>query len=155
MTPTLYGMFESCGYRVNHCLVWDKGHYGMGTWWRNQHENILFASLDMPAPMLDRGMGTVLACPAVSPAARVHPTEKPLPLIARLMAAVPGQTVLDPFMGSGPVLRAAKALGRRAIGCDVNPLHCQTAVDRLAQQVLPLPAARLPHEQSALDLEVA
>ena len=30
-TPNVYGMLEACGYRVNHCLVWDKGHFGMGT----------------------------------------------------------------------------------------------------------------------------
>lgn len=137
-TPNLYGMLESCGYRVNHCLVWEKEHYGMGTWWRNQHENIVFASLGIPAPMLDRGMGSVIRYPAVSSQARVHPTEKPIGLIRRLMRAVPGNAILDPFAGAGPVLRAAKELGRHAIGVDVNPQHCQTALRRLAQQVLPL-----------------
>ena len=137
-TPNVYAMLESAGYRVNHCLVWAKTHYGMGTWWRNQHEHIVFASLGLPAPMLDRGAGSVLHYPAVSAAARVHPTEKPAGLIGRLLGAVPGRVVFDPFMGSGPVLKAAKAAGRRAIGCDINPAHCQTAAERLAQLALPL-----------------
>jgi len=35
------GMLEARGFRVNHCLVWDKAHFGMGTYWRNQHENTM------------------------------------------------------------------------------------------------------------------
>lgn len=43
-----------------------------------------------------------------------------------------GQTVVDPFMGSGTTLLAAHALGRHAIGCDVDPVHVATARERLA-----------------------
>ena len=49
-TPNVYALMESAGYRVNHCLVWAKTHYGMGQYWRNQHENIVFGSLGMPDP---------------------------------------------------------------------------------------------------------
>lgn len=137
-TPTVYGLLESTGYRVNQCLVWAKTHYGMGTYWRNQHEHIVFASLGMPTPMLDRGMGSVLTCAAVSPDARVHPTEKPGPLLKRLIGAVPGQMVLDPFMGSGSTLWAAKQLGRQAVGCELDERYCEIAARRLSQMVLPL-----------------
>ena len=41
-TPNVYGLSESVGLRVNHCLVWDKGIFGMGAYWRNQHENIIY-----------------------------------------------------------------------------------------------------------------
>jgi site-specific DNA-methyltransferase (adenine-specific) len=47
-----------------------------------------------------------------------------------------GGTVLDPFMGSGPVLRAAKDLGMRAIGIDIEVRWCRYAAARLAQGVL-------------------
>ena len=71
---------------------------------------------------------------------RVHPTEKPLHLMRDLVAQFsnPDDLILDPFMGSGTTLRAAKDLGRRAIGIELSEEYCQIAVRRLQQQVLPL-----------------
>ena len=71
--------------------------------------------------------------------ARLHPTQKPLALMCWCMERVPdAQTILDPFMGSGTTLRAAKDLGRRAIGIEIEERYCEVAVKRLAQEVLPL-----------------
>jgi len=134
-TPNVYGMVEACGYRVNHCLVWDKGHFGMGAYWRNQHENIVFASNGMPSAMLDRGMGSVITCPNVSPSVRVHPTEKPVDLLVTLIDAVPGTTVFDPFMGSGSSGVAAVRAGRSFVGVEINPLHFETACQRIRDEV--------------------
>jgi hypothetical protein len=83
----------------------------------------------------------VFTAPIVPDAAlRGHPCPKPLlwgrHLVAMLTA--PGGVVLDPFAGSGTTLRAAKDLGRRAIGIEVNPDYCAMAVRRLAQLALPL-----------------
>jgi site-specific DNA-methyltransferase (adenine-specific) len=129
-TPTVYGLLEATGFRVNHCLVWAKPHFGMGTYWRNQHENIVFGSNGMPSAMLDRGMGSVLRHPAVSPDARVHPTEKPVGLVESIIAAVPGDVVFDPFMGSGSVAVATILCGRTFIGCEINPHHFDVACQR-------------------------
>jgi len=67
----------------------------------------------------------------------LHPAQKPLELIASLLS-VGGHTVLDPFMGSGTTLRAAKDLGRKCIGIEIEERYCEIAVNRLRQEVLPL-----------------
>jgi site-specific DNA-methyltransferase (adenine-specific) len=136
MTPTVYGMLEAHGYRVNNCLVWEKTHFGMGQYWRNQHENIVFASAGQPNQMLDRGRGTVLRSKGVSSVSRDHPTEKPLDLLLQIITAVPGDLILDPFCGSGTTLVAAKQLGRKAIGVEISLEYCRIAVERLRQEVL-------------------
>lgn len=70
---------------------------------------------------------------------KYHPTTKPFELMQWCvnMAENP-QTILDPFMGSGTTLRAAKDLGRQAIGIEIEEKYCEIAVKRLAQEVFPL-----------------
>lgn len=69
-----------------------------------------------------------------------HETQKPLKLMKELVKLFSdeNETVCDPFMGSGTTLRAAKDLGRRAIGIEIEEKYCEIAVRRLAQEVLPL-----------------
>ncbi len=69
-----------------------------------------------------------------------HPTAKPLLLFTQLIAQFSNlnQTILDPFMGSGTTLRAAKDLGRKAIGIEIEECHCETAALRLRQEVFAL-----------------
>lgn len=131
--PNLYGLLEASGYRVNHCLVWDKGSFGMGAFWRNQHEHIVFASNGGPADMRDRGMGSVLQHAPVRHDKRVHPTEKPVGLVRKILAAVPGRVVFDPFSGSGATLVAARDLGLQAFGCEIEEHFCEVAAKRLSE----------------------
>lgn len=71
---------------------------------------------------------------------RWHPTQKPQALIAQWVALFsnPGDLVVDPFMGSGTTLAAAKRIGRRAIGIELEEKYCEIAAKRLQQEVLPL-----------------
>ena len=68
----------------------------------------------------------------------VHPTQKPLALITWCINQFPGvQSVFAPFMGSGTTLVAAKPLGLRAVGIDLEREYCDMAVERLAQDCIP------------------
>jgi site-specific DNA-methyltransferase (adenine-specific) len=69
---------------------------------------------------------------------RVHPTQKPIVLMQWVLGLCPAGLVLDPYMGSGTTLRAAKDTGRRAIGIEIDESYCEIAAKRLSQEVLAL-----------------
>lgn len=74
-----------------------------------------------------------------SPAGRTgHPHAKPDDLMRELVEWCPPGVICDPFTGSGTTLRAAKDLGRKAIGIEIEESYCEIAARRMAQEVLPL-----------------
>ena len=97
-----------------------------------------------------RGLGRdVIQMPAtVAGGKRVHPTQKPWPLMVDLIqACVPGDIILDPFCGSGTTCVAAKKLGRRWIGIEIDEKYAETARRRVASTPRPLftePPVRQP-----------
>lgn len=91
-------------------------------------------------PRLMRSVIPVRSCHGSA----VHPTQKPVGILRPLIeySCPPGGLVLDPMMGSGSTLVAARELGRRAIGIEVDEAHCASAVKRLQQLELPLAGKR-------------
>jgi site-specific DNA-methyltransferase (adenine-specific) len=65
----------------------------------------------------------------------VHPAQKPKDLIVSILK-IGGETILDPYMGTGTTLQAAKDSGRKAVGIEIEERYCEMAAKRLAQKVL-------------------
>jgi site-specific DNA-methyltransferase (adenine-specific)/modification methylase len=73
---------------------------------------------------------------------RLHPTQKPVALMSWCLERFPtAALILDPFMGSGTTLVAAKRRQRKCVGIEILPKYCEIARRRLAQEVLQLPAS--------------
>lgn len=130
--PNLVGAVETCNLRVQGMIVWDKGSIGLGNGFRGQHELILHAAKGVPT-IYDKTCGNVLQAPRIPPTD--HPSPKPTGLVARLVEVVAPRDgiVLDPFMGAGTTLVAARSVNRQAIGIEVSERYCEIAAARLAQ----------------------
>ena len=118
-------------------LVWDKRD-GLNS---NPLADCELAWTNLPGParlFSHRWMGMVKAS---EHGERWHPTQKPLRLMSWALNLMPDGLVLDPFMGSGSTLVAAKNLGRRAIGIEIEERYCEIAARRLSQQVLGMEVA--------------
>ena len=119
-------------------LVWDKGRPGMGTAWRHSHE-LVIAARGTGAYWVGGAASDVLRARPLPSSARLHPVDKPPGLLAQLIEPCTPQdgVVLDPFAGGGSTLVAAKQLGRRAIGIEIEERYCEIAAQRLTQDALP------------------
>jgi hypothetical protein len=79
---------------------------------------------------------SIIDFPGSKSNSQLHPTQKPVALFEYLMQSYPAALTVDPWMGSGTTLVAAKQLGRKAVGIELNEKYCEIAVKRLQQGVL-------------------
>lgn len=138
---------RNVGLRPRSCIVWDKVVHGLAdpaTCWAPQHEMVSFAAkgrhiLRPPRPH------DVLRIPRLPGATLRHPYKEPAELMTRLQSTSlgPGDTVLDPLMGSGATGVACVQTGRNFIGIEIDPGYFGVAERRTAaaQAQLRLPPA--------------
>jgi site-specific DNA-methyltransferase (adenine-specific) len=136
--PVTSDAVQAGGWTWRGVCVWDKGiGRPMKGRFRNHLEYVVWGSHGAMPPPDDIYPSTLLrhAPPGDD---RTHVTEKPETLVRELLSVAPPGAVLDPFMGSGTTLRAAKDLNRPAIGIEIEERYCEIAATRLAQGVLSL-----------------
>lgn len=143
---------------VRNQLVWYKRGGSMG----HEHdfardlELIIHATRGRPV-LHGKRSGCVLDYRRVPSGERIHPTEKPVALLRHLLSKVqrrgdPG-IVLDPFAGSGSTLVAARQLGLRAVGIEIDERWIGRAVERLKQtEILPPPTEETTTPTASLSL---
>lgn len=138
-----YRAMAEVGFNYPGYLVWDKGNAtwlagNYGVKWKQRTELIMHWIKGRPSLALP-DEHNILRYPR--PASGQHPCEKPVELMERLIrqSCLVDGLVLDPFVGSGSTLVAAKLQGRRAIGVEIQEGWCKVAADRLRQGVLICP----------------
>jgi len=136
MLPVFIYYLRRAGWTYKACLVWVKNQFVIGAGdYHWQHESILYAWKEDGAHYFtdDRTQTSIFEVdkPHVSD---LHPTTKPVELVARMIAnsSRAGEIIYDPFLGSGTTLVAAQQLGRVGYGVELDPGYVAVALQRLA-----------------------
>lgn len=129
---------DRAGLSFFHSVIWDKRNPGLGWRYRRQHEMVMVAHRSGGKLLWaddKRAIPNIVS--AFPPRERVHPNEKPIDLVIQFIEAhaKPGQTVLDPFMGSGTSGIAALGRNCKFIGIELDPAHFDVACRRMAARV--------------------
>ena len=129
------GLWKGLGFRPVSHLAFVKNVWGLGRFTRGQHETAYLLAKGSPRIPLSAISDTI---EWAREGDAFHPNQKPVSALYPLIAAFAPEkgVVLDPFMGSGSTLRAAKDFGLSAIGIDIEAKYCRYAAERLAQGIL-------------------
>ncbi len=139
-----HGGFIGAGFKFHSLLVWDKIVPNRTRYYMKDSEFTLYFWKGRAADINNGGSKRVWR--GHRPADAIHNTQKPVALMQIYIenSSLPGQLVLDPFMGSGTTLVAAAQAGRRAIGIEKSPKHFEAACARVRAAV---DAHKLQEEQ--------
>jgi len=129
---------EKAGWDYVQKLTWCKPNFvgrKISGDWNYMSEDILLFRKGKRTPMLsnfENGVTThnwfVEAVPQSNfKEGRIHPAQMPLRMCKKLIARTPGEPILDPFVGSGQVLRASRAYGRAFVGIELVPAVAERA----------------------------
>lgn len=123
--------WKLCGLKPVGHLVWPK-HYASKTGYLAAHHEQAFLLAKGFLPKPDKPLSDIQTWRYTGN--KLHPKQKAVEIITPLIEAFskPGDTVLDPFMGSGTTGEAAAKAGRHFIGIELDPAHYETARRRLA-----------------------
>jgi DNA modification methylase len=129
-----FDAWHRAGFRPVSVVALIKGRWGLGYFTRAQHEQAYLLAKGQPKKP-ETAISDVLAWDDI--AQQLHPNQKPLGAISRLVSTFSpmGATILDPFCGSSTTLVAARNLGRRAVGIEIDERYSEIAALRLSQQV--------------------
>jgi len=128
MWITTFDIAESCGFPIRNMIVWDKKYLGMGFPWRTQHELILFAKRSPSKFIPENHLGNVIQADRTGN--KNHPTEKPVDLLVKILSNAEGDTIYDPFAGSGSTLMACEELGKTFYGMEIEPGYIDVIIQR-------------------------
>lgn len=125
---------EKAGFKYQNLLVWNKGNVTPNKWYMNQCEFILMLRKGKAKNIRNMGTSTLLNIPNII-GNKVHPTEKPpeLPELLILNSTEDGETVCDPFMGSGSAGVACVNTGRRFVGIELDRQYFEVAEKRIEE----------------------
>jgi len=129
---TMLTEFRLAGFGLHNILPWIKDNATPNKWYMKDVEYTLFFRKGAVFQINDCGEKT--SCIYPNPKDKIHETEKPLALMQKFIksSSQPGQTVLDPFCGSGTTLVAAMQLGRYSIGVDIDEKKCEVSALRMS-----------------------